>query len=250
MRILKNPIYIGKLKKNEITTVNRKPVFNKEYEVVNGIHEAIISISDWENVQSILKNIKREHNTVECCFKDILRCYCGEKLYPRKPDSGHKEFYYYCQHCDSKIIKEREVLEATLIALKEVILTLDSVQVDTEIVVFEEQIKLYSKELKKIPGKEEKLITRLIDGSISDSLYEDQLSRLKILKEEYREKIDKLENIKKNEIGRENTVGLLKDYFDKIVLEKNPKEINTFFKLIIDKIEFINSFRFQLNLKI
>ncbi|MGL5124072.1 MAG: recombinase family protein [Fusobacteriaceae bacterium] len=249
VRILKNPIYIGKLKKNEITTVNRKKVYNKVYEVVEGIHQPIISEIDFRNVQNILKTIIRETTSVECCFKDILKCYCGEKLYPKKPDIYHKKFYYYC-NCGSKIIKEDELLESVLIALKDVILSLDLIQESTDISDFSSQTNFYKRELNKIPAKEEKLITRLIDGSISDSLYENQLIRLNELKEEYKEKISKLENIRQSELGRENTVDLLKNYFHKISEEKNPKELNIFFKLIIDKIEFINSHRFQLHLKI
>lgn len=254
-RILNNPIYIGYLKKNQIITVNRKPVVNKEYQIVKGQHDAIISKDDWDLTQSLLKSITIEKDTTIRALQGLIKCRCGNPLYHKAPDKSHNKLYYICKQvdmgCKSKVIIEDEMLEAILDELEEVIKSLDSLEIeDTDNSAFKEQLTYYSKELEKFPKKEELLLDKYLEGAINNTLYENKLNEIKIKKKEYQLQLNKLETLEADRQQKQNTKGLLFEYFTLLKTEKNPEKLNHFFRIIIDRIELINDFRFIIHLKI
>lgn len=254
-RILNNPIYIGYLKKNQIITVNRKPVVNKEYQIVKGQHDAIISKDDWDLTQSLLKSITIEKDTTIRALQGLIKCRCGNPLYHKAPDKSHNKLYYICKQvdmgCKSKVIIEDEMLEAILDELEEVIKSLDSLEIeDTDNSAFKEQLTYYSKELEKFPKKEELLLDKYLEGAINNTLYENKLNEIKIKKKEYQLQLNKLETLEADRQQKQNTKGLLFEYFTLLKIEKNPEKLNHFFRIIIDRIELINDFRFIIHLKI
>ncbi len=254
-RILNNPIYIGYLKKNQIITVNRKPVVNKEYQIVKGQHDAIISKDDWDLTQSLLKSITIEKDTTIRALQGLIKCRCGNPLYHKAPDKSHNKLYYICKQvdmgCKSKVIIEDEMLEAILDELEEVIKSLDSLEIeDTDNSAFKEQLTYYSKELEKFPKKEELLLDKYLEGAINNTLYENKLDEIKIKKKEYQLQLNKLETLEADRQQKQNTKGLLFEYFTLLKTEKNPEKLNHFFRIIIDRIELINDFRFIIHLKI
>ncbi len=254
-RILNNPIYIGYLKKNQIITVNRKPVVNKEYQIVKGQHDAIISKDDWDLTQSLLKSITIEKDTTIRALQGFIKCRCGNPLYHKAPDKSHNKLYYICKQvdmgCKSKVIIEDEMLEAILDELEEVIKSLDSLEIeDTDNSAFKEQLTYYSKELEKFPKKEELLLDKYLEGAINNTLYENKLNEIKIKKKEYQLQLNKLETLEADRQQKQNTKGLLFEYFTLLKTEKNPEKLNHFFRIIIDRIELINDFRFIIHLKI
>ena len=127
--ILKNPVYIGKLRwhyKKEVkkiidgeikvTTVTNK---EGEYILSDGIHEPIIDIETWEKAQNYIKQIPPSpaplKNGLKNPFAGIIICgICGKKMfrkpYINKPDS------LYCdnRNCENKgtyyNLVEREIL--------------------------------------------------------------------------------------------------------------------------------------------
>lgn len=254
-RILNNPIYIGYLKKNQIITVNRKPVVNKEYQIVKGQHDAIISKDDWDLTQSLLKSITIEKDTTIRALQGLIKCRCCNPLYHKSPDKSHNKLYYICKQvdmgCKSKVIIEDEMLEAILDELEEVIKSLDSLEIeDTDNSAFKEQLTYYSKELEKFPKKEELLLDKYLEGAINNTLYENKLNEIKIKKKEYQLQLNKLETLEADRQQKQNTKGLLFEYFTLLKTEKNPEKLNHFFRIIIDRIELINDFRFIIHLKI
>ena len=254
-RILNNPIYIGYLKKNQIITVNRKPVVNKEYQIVKGQHDAIISKDDWDLTQSLLKSITIEKDTTIRALQGLIKCRCGNPLYHKAPDKSHNKLYYICKQvdmgCKSKVIIEDEMLEAILDELEEVIKSLDSLEIeDPDNSAFKEQLTYYSKELEKFPKKEELLLDKYLEGAINNTLYENKLDEIKIKKKEYQLQLNKLETLEADRQQKQNTKGLLFEYFTLLKTEKNPEKLNHFFRIIIDRIELINDFRFIIHLKI
>lgn len=256
IRILNNPIYKGYLKKNEITIVDRKPIINKNYEIVKGNHEALVSEEDWLLVQSLLQSKKREIDKKPRALKGILRCRCGGLLYHRKPSKTHPYVFYVCENsfkgtCSSKIIKETEILEAILEGLSDVISSLDLIEVyNDNSSAIKEQMAFYNKELEKIPKKEEMLLDKYLEEKIASTLYERKLKEINLKKSEYTKQLNHLERLEIDHAHKSYTKGLLNEYFNLIIQEKDPQRLNHFFKIIIDHIEMINDFRFLIHLKI
>lgn len=75
--ILKNPVYIGKIRYNVRQDWNekRRRNINPDTIIVDGENEAIIDIATWEKVQIILKDRSKTHNRVydsELLLKKII----------------------------------------------------------------------------------------------------------------------------------------------------------------------------------
>ncbi len=110
IRILKNPIYIGKIKLYE-TDENKR---SKRLKLIDGLHKPIISIDIWNNVQAMMnenKIVKRNHENY--LFSGKIICYkCGAKMYGVWSGSGkNKRLYYRCHNsyrvksCNSAAIR-------------------------------------------------------------------------------------------------------------------------------------------------
>lgn len=112
--ILKNPVYIGKIRYNVRQDWNekRRRNINPNPILVDGEHEAIIDISTWEKVQIILKDRSKTHNRVydsELPLSGLLKCpVCGASMTvsrsTRKRKDGTKVVneYYSCSNWKNK----------------------------------------------------------------------------------------------------------------------------------------------------
>ena len=112
--ILKNPVYIGKIRYNLRQDWNekRRRNINPNPILVDGEHEAIIDISTWEKVQIILKDRSKTHNRVydsELPLSGLLKCpVCGASMTvsrsTRKRKDGTKlvNEYYSCSNWKNK----------------------------------------------------------------------------------------------------------------------------------------------------
>jgi site-specific DNA recombinase len=122
-RILRNPVYMGKI---------AIPAFNEEpSQLINGLHEPLISENLFFKVQNMLcekirlKNKpKSKTNRPELPLRGSLLCSnCGRK-HTGSPSSGHtgkKYFYYHCNHCHKERFSADDVNEAVsklLVSLK------------------------------------------------------------------------------------------------------------------------------------
>lgn len=118
--ILKNPTYCGKIaygrRKTEKVCGTRNEyriVWNDDYLLTEGIHEALVSVEDWEAAQVRLrsqcdryKRYERRENDHAYLLTGIIKCpECGAGMYvsksvkKRKDGTFYKEFYYYgCKH--------------------------------------------------------------------------------------------------------------------------------------------------------
>lgn len=145
--IIKNPVYCGKIAYGRRTTEHvkgthgkSKIVDAKDYLVVDGLHEPIISEELWNKAQvKVAEQSKRyEHASISNKMRPhllsgILRCpVCGAAMYGnkstkrRKDGTLYKDFYYYgCKHhrstkgqtCTfSKQINEEE-LDASIVRI-------------------------------------------------------------------------------------------------------------------------------------
>jgi site-specific DNA recombinase len=107
-RLLKNPIYIGKID------------FNKQ--LYEGEHEAIVEAATWEKVQQILQRNGRDggvevRNSYIALLKGLLRCAsCQERMVRTyTTQDARRHLYYVCAqpqstaHCDTKSVSESAI---------------------------------------------------------------------------------------------------------------------------------------------
>lgn len=258
IRILKNPIYIGKLKYHSAARVNGKQVETENYTVLNGIHEPIISKDIFELVQRRLKSTKREVKSDIYIFKDLLFCTCGNKLYYKKDGARYKgkaypgEIYMCSLNSDiclKRTIKESELLKEVLESLESIIDTFNFSE-GTEDNKITENIEQYKKQKEQCKKKIEILTRNLINGFITQEVFEKLITENKENEKFYNLKIETLENILKQNKAKITNSEVIKEYFEKIKKEKKPEKLNRFLKIIIDRIEFVNEFRMYLHLRL
>ncbi|MEG0517173.1 MAG: recombinase family protein [Cetobacterium sp.] len=242
-RLLKNPIYIGKLKKNQIVIKNKKAIENKKFEIVDGIHEGIVDIGTFQIVQEMLKGIKREVSEITT-LHDLLYCRCGSKIYK------HGKYYYSCKNpsCRSVAIKRNEIIETVLTSLEEVIDDLGEVEeIEDDSLV--NKIQIYGKELKKLNIKKEKIFNKYLEDQISEDLFNKNNKEVSDQIENVNLQINNLKEMQNNKLKAQETRENIKVYYNKIKNTKDEKKINRLLKVIISKIEFVNDYRFYIHLK-
>lgn len=110
-------------------------------------------------------------------------------------------------------------------------------------------LKLYNNELKKAISNEETLTRNLLNGVISQEIFEKFMNETKEKKEFLNKKVSDLEKALYSEITKKENKDILNNYFSKIIKEKDTEKINNFFKVIIEKIVFVNEFRFYIYFK-
>lgn len=258
IRMLKNPIYIGKLKFHSVVKVNKKFKEVKEYTILNGQHEPIIDNETFALVQNKLENIKREISNDAYIFKDLLYCSCGNKLYYRRTGAKYKDKIYpveiyicpvQSEICLKKSIKESELLQEVLETLENIINNFEfSENTENEKIV--EDIENYKKQKEQCRKKAEMLTRNLLNGFITQEIFEKLVTENKENEKFYNIKINTLENIINQEKAKQTNSEIIKKYFKKIKKEKDPEKLNNFLKIIIDRIEFVNEFRMCLHLRL
>ena len=144
MRMLDNPIYIGKIAYGKSSTEKVKGtrdeyrrVRNEEYLLVDGRHEAIIDMDTWEAVREKRKKtgtkwVKTHSLEHEHILSGILKCpVCGcgmsgtvRRRKNKKSGEYKDDFYYRCQHrkkideehfCDYRVSLNQDELNAQVV---------------------------------------------------------------------------------------------------------------------------------------
>ena len=186
-RIIKNPVYCGKIaygrRKTEKVHGTRneyKLVEQDDYLVVDGLHEGIVSEEMWNQAQvkMIAQAKKYEHvnkakDTRTHLLSGLVKCpICGAGMYGnksikhRKDGTKYKDFFYYgCKHrtmtrghkCDYKKQINEDVLDAAVV---EVITKLvanprfasmmqDKINMKVDTTVIDQEITALEKQLKQ-----------------------------------------------------------------------------------------------------
>lgn len=200
LRILSNQVYAGTLIQGKVTTPNykvKKKVKKEQdkWNRVDNTHEAIIPISDFNNVQELLQMDTRTGTAQEKVYhlSGVVRCGdCGGNMVRKTVPSGNKKFVYYvCGNhkadrtiCSSHNINAENLEQSVLLLLNKQI---ESVTDLDGILGKLEKIQKQNGELAKrnrqvIKKKEE--IQKYCDLRLC--LYEDYKEGL-ITKEEYME---------------------------------------------------------------
>lgn len=149
-RVLTNVVYLGKLKVNETEMINDKRVRNKEVEIIEGKHAAIIN----EDTFSLANSLKRKKPNKYKNGKFILPnvyCWTGERMYPF---TSLKQEYYSTKF--SRHYVDREFLEK--IVLDNILnFNFDTLNENMEVVDYTERREFYKKEVEKLKNNEKKL---------------------------------------------------------------------------------------------
>ena len=281
--VIQNPVYCGKIafgrRKTEKINGTRNEyhiVKQDTYPVYDGIHEAIVSVEDWELAQQKRKKlgVKREkiyNLDHEHLLSGLLRCpVCGAAMYgninrKKKPDGTiYKDhFYYACKHrmkvdghkCDYHRQWNQTVVNG---AVEEVIERLVSnpefekalcekinTRVSTE--GLEEELAVFKKQLNQLVMSKRKLASQIDTLDVTDrhydKKYQDMQNRLydfydeiEVVEEQITELQSRIANIKEEKISGEN-VYLFLHYYGTMYKEFTDAEKKRFLNTFIESIE-------------
>ena len=257
-RMLVNPLYAGELKYHSRMKVNGKWVSQKNYETFKGIHTPIIDKEVFVQAQERVKELVPIKSEKVSMFKGLLRCPCGANLtYKatncRYKNTTYKGEYYLCQKytdiCLKHSVTEEYIYKNVINEIKNVLSELNIENFSQNREKIKSNLKLYNNELKKALSNEETLTRNLLNGVISQEIFEKFMNETKEKKEFLNKKVSDLEKALYSEITKKENKDILNNYFSKIIKEKDTEKINNFFKVIIEKIVFVNEFRFYIYFK-
>lgn len=198
IRILKNCVYTGDLVQGKETTPNykvKKKIKRDKnlWSFVENVHEPIVTIENYDNVQRLLKNDTRTSMKKEklYCLSGIIKCGdCGSNMSRKTVLSGKKKFVYYVcgnhkynKQCSSHSIRAEGLEQCILNILNhhiEQVIYMDQVLQDLENMPYR---KNEAVKKKQIISKQEEIKKY---NNLRIHLYEDFRDDL-ITKEEYKE---------------------------------------------------------------
>ena len=231
-RILKNPVYCGKIaygrRKTEKIHGTRNDyhlVEQDDYLLVDGLHEAIVSEDVWNVAQEKIERYAKEYEHVNKqknekvhMLSGIIKCpICGSGMYGnksikhRKDGTRYRDFFYYgCKHrnmtrghkCDYKKQINEELIDS---AVSEVIKKLVSnpkfaelmrekinMQVDTS--ELDQEIANYEKQLRQFYNAKDVILSDIDALDYEDRHYKRRKSDLEDRLYKAYDKMDEIEN--------------------------------------------------------
>lgn len=283
--ILKNPVYIGKIRYNLRQDWNekRRRNINPNPILVDGEHEAIIDIDTWEKVQIILKDRSKTHNRVydsELILSGLLKCpVCGASMTvsrsTRKRKDGTKVVneYYSCSNwknkgtavCNSNSVKAEVADEVVInklietvnneLLLKKVINNINKNK-SSKLKPKLDEMNLVNKEIDNLNSKKNSSIEIFEDGILTKS---ELAERVKKLNEEIDKLKFRLDEIKQDVMMAEGEpvpfelVSQVMNKFGKVFHESSTRQqrkqlLNLLVsKITIDKSRAIDTIELQIN---
>ncbi|WP_270598954.1 recombinase family protein [Clostridium baratii] len=283
--ILKNPVYIGKIRYNVRQDWNekRRKNINPNPILVDGEHDAIIDNETWEKVQIILKDRSKTHNRVydsEFPLSGLLKCpVCGASMtisrsYHKRKDGTKKVAEYYaCGNwknkgtavCNSNSIRAK-VADETVISklietvnnellLKKVINNINKNK-SSKLKPKLDEMNVVNKEIDRLSSKKNSSIELFEDGILTKS---ELAERIKKLNEEIDTLKFRLDELKQDVMLAEGKpvpfelVSQVMNKFGEIFKESSTRQqrkqlLNLLVsKITIDKSRNIDSIELQIN---
>ena len=160
-RILRDETYTGTLIQGKVATPNHKvkKKFQKpaaDWARVDGTHEPIINIGDFNLVQRLLARdtrISPKDGESVYPFSGMARCgMCGENMVRKTSHSNGKAYVYFvcCRRCKGSRIKENLLTECVRLALQSHI---DNIMNLDRILRFIDELPLKQDEVQKLDGQ-------------------------------------------------------------------------------------------------
>lgn len=274
-RILKDPFYTGKMIINKYVTDYKtkktKKTPRKDWIMVQGKHEPLVSDEDYEMVGQMLENkFSKPKQQYEYLLKGLV--YCGHcksrmqykyrtrtKIRDKVLDNPQKSWYYKCRMlyrfpsiCDrGHTIMEKKLNEIVIESLKK---RLEQFKIDeyTGKVIDEYKnnnanyklLEQYRKKKKKLEIDITTIYNKKLEGIISVEKFKEQYNSLKLETKDTDSKIIELEKICNN--------SLVDDKIKEILINfKNGKDFdNETMKILIDRIEVYEDMKIDIIYKI
>ena len=232
-RIIKNPVYCGKIAygrrrmekvhgtRNEYHLVN-----HDDYILVEGQHEGLVTDEVWEQAQIIREGNAekyKRHNRVEDetihLLSGIVKCpICGAGMYAnkctkrKKDGSFYKHFYYYgCKHrrkdrgykCDYKKQVNEEVLDSAVLEIisemvrnKKVAANLKKlINTKVDVTELDKEIETFGKQLIQCNSKRDVILNDIDNLDVDDKHYTRRKADLENSLYKIYDKIEELENL-------------------------------------------------------
>ncbi|MGN1443081.1 MAG: recombinase family protein [Acutalibacteraceae bacterium] len=282
-QVIQNPVYCGKIafgrRKTEKINGARNEyhvVKQSEYPVYDGIHEAIVSVEDWESAQKKFKKLSKKREKLynlehEHLLSGILRCpVCGAAMYgnvnrKRKPDGTiYKDsFYYACKHrmnidghrCDyhkqwtqTRINGAVEEIIEKLVsnpAFEKALCEKINTRVSTD--GLEEELLVLEKQLNQLVLSKRKLASQIDALDVTDRHYDEKYGdmqkrlyafydEIEAVEEKTKEIQTRIASIKEEKISGEN-IYLFLHYYGTMYKEFTDAEKKKFFNTLIESVE-------------
>lgn len=252
-KMLENETYLGKIRKGLRTAqyevlnqeVIKKRVYNQDYELIDGKHDAIIDDELFARANSKHPQIPRTKADLELSnpLASLLRCRCGCVMeYKKRKDRSDR---YICaeQHvCHSASVTCDEVINALCDKLKESIedftVSLNNTD-EQEIQIHKERIELLESKYKDAEAREIALWEKYTEEGMPKTIFEK-------LKEKYEEErksletalVDAYQNMP-DKVDYETKIVSLHQAIDMLKDDSiSAQAKNTFLKSIIEKIVY------------
>lgn len=231
-RIIKNPVYCGKIaygrRKTEKIHGKRNDyhlVEQDDYLLVDGLHEAIVPEDVWNVAQEKIKryakkyeHVNKQKNEKVHMLSGIIRCpVCGAGMYGnksikrRKDGTRYRDFFYYgCKHrnmtrghkCDyKKQINEELIDSAVSEVIKKVVsnpkfagMMRDKINMQVDITELEQEIANYEKQLRQFYNVKDVILADIDELDYEDKHYKRRKVDLEDRLYKAYDKMDAIEN--------------------------------------------------------
>lgn len=241
--ILRNPVYIGKIRYNvrQNWSEKRRRDINPNPILVDGTHEPIIDIETWNKVQNLLEASKGKPARIydgEFPLTGILKCpVCGAGMVISRTTNTLKDgtkrrlSYYACGNwknkgtaaCHSNSIRADKANEYVFAKLSE-LLTNDKLLRDLveninstrkgQADPARKEIEKYAKEIDKISSKKKKTFEAYEDGIIDKNEFSIRFHELKNRENELEDKISELKQIVNDDSSEQVSYELIKSILE------------------------------------
>lgn len=231
--ILRNPVYIGKIRWNWRKTVkkyengeiitSRPKSDSGTWTVTQGKHQPIISEETFNKVQSGIKNHPRIHKSKKLVnpFAGVLRCECGTAM--SYQPQGKSEPRLHCphqQHCGNKSATYKEVEDAVIQSIGTVIAELKAKSMKTKKdFSFNDAVKKIESELKTVESQQDKLYDLLEQGIYTNEIFMQRNGKLKAKQQQLEKSLKNAKALSVPEIDYEEKILALHEVLD---ILKNP----------------------------
>lgn len=268
--ILKNPVYIGKIRwgyRKEIKKVidgniikTRPDNKNEDYILVDGLHPAIVDIDTYNKAQHIMKNRVyapvKTNATLQNPLSGLVYCQkCGKMMTRLAPNSRNKYSTLKCvtRDCDNVSAPIFLVEEKILSNLKEYLIQFNlessaaSKKKDISITVKEQSLLQIEQEIKTLNTQMSNIHDLLEQGVYSTDMF---LERNKIISSKLKELETNYSVVKKEydeatslELKKRTIIPHIEMALEAYPLLQNAEDKNELLKSIVQKVEYLKTER-------
>jgi hypothetical protein len=252
--MIKNEHYIGKVviqkhidvkvvEDQEITT---RSVFNKDYEVVDGKHEAILDEDLFYRASNkISKHISIKPNlTLQNPFATILKCECGRVMLRRKNRDG---FRYLCDEqmfCGNASVSEEALINAVVSNLKQSLenlstLVKDDTANEDKKKKHAERVSLLESKYVELEKKEMSLWEKYAEEQMPKKIFDDLMEKCMRQKQTIESELEMAEINAPQSIEYKDAVQTLHEAIETLTDKSVPASVkNKLLIKVVDKIVY------------